>query len=273
MYINNDIIKYKERMDDKDKEIKDSQKKIKILLYQVREKNNYIQNLEKMIKNDLNNISSKSSDKDTESQEFDYFSLLKKYTQLKDDFEELKKENNILYENIDSLMREKNDIYKNLIRKNEDYNKLKFEYDGKMNELSLIKKQNEKRKTIIINYRKHENDLNSENNNIKVKLIYLEKENNILKNKISEFEKKYELNLSNPKNMKFDEKNKKNNVTNDIKISKEKELNQRFRDNELNYLDKISKLQNIINKIKNNYLSLEQSNQIKFSILKNENKL
>ena len=40
MYINNDIIKYKERMDDKDKEIKDSQKKIKILLYQVREKNN-----------------------------------------------------------------------------------------------------------------------------------------------------------------------------------------------------------------------------------------
>ena len=73
--------------------------------------------------------------------------------------------------------------------------------------------------------------------------------------------------------MKFDEKNKKNNVTNDIKISKEKELNQRFRDNELNYLDKISKLQNIINKIKNNYLSLEQSNQIKFSILKNENKL
>ena len=73
--------------------------------------------------------------------------------------------------------------------------------------------------------------------------------------------------------MKFDEKNKKNNVTNVIKISKEKELNQRFRDNELNYLDKISKLQNIINKIKNNYLSLKQSNQIKFSILKNENKL
>ena len=103
-------------MDDKDKEIKDSQIKIKILLYQVREKNNYIQNLEKMIKNDLNNISSKSSDKDTESQEFDYFSLLKKYTQLKDDFEELKKENNILYENIDSLMREKNDIKKIMLQ-------------------------------------------------------------------------------------------------------------------------------------------------------------
>ena len=67
-------------MDDKDKEIKDSQIKIKILLCQVREKNNYIQNLEKIIKNEMNYISSISSDKDTESQGFDYFSLLKKYT-------------------------------------------------------------------------------------------------------------------------------------------------------------------------------------------------
>ncbi len=69
-----------------------------------------------------------------------------------------------------------------------------------MNELSLIKKQNEKRKTIIINYRKHENDLNSENNNIKVKLIYLEKENNILKNKISEYKRKYVEETINYKN-------------------------------------------------------------------------
>jgi hypothetical protein len=153
-----------------------------------------------------------------------------------ENIKEVKKRNEIINSNNKSYKSLKERFLKNsyLIKEakknkfienetNEYYNKLKFEYDGKMNELSLIKKQNEKKKTIIINYRKHENDLNSENNNIKVKLIYLEKENNILKNKISEFEKKYELNLSNPKNMKFDEKNKKNNVTNDIKISKEKE--------------------------------------------------
>ena len=262
-------------MDDKDKEIKDSQIKIKILLCQVREKNNYIQNLEKIIKNEMNSISSISSDKDTESQGFDYFSLLKKYTKLKDDFEELKKENNILYENIDSLMKEKNDIIKNLNRKTEDYFKLEVEYNRKMNELSFIMKQNEKRKTIIINYDKHFKDMNIENNNIKVALEYLGKENNILKNKINELGQKYDINLLNHKNMEFDEKRiifKKNDYINDYKISKEKELNQRFRENELNYLDKIAKLQSIVNKIKNNYLSLEQRKEIIFSILKNKNK-
>ena len=214
-------------MDDKDKEIKDSQIKIKILLCQVREKNNYIQNLEKIIKNEMNYISSISSDKDTESQGFDYFSLLKKYTKLKDDFDELKKENNILYENIDSLMKEKNDIIKNLNRKTEDYFKLEVEYNRKMNELSFIMKQNEKRKTIIINYDKHFKDMNIENNNIKVALEYLGKENNILKNKINELEQKYDINLLNHKNMEFDEKRiifKKNDYINDCKISKEKEL-------------------------------------------------
>ena len=107
----------------------------------------------------MNYISSISSDKDTESQGFDYLSLLKKYAKLKDDFEELKKENNILYENIDSLMKEKNDIIKNLNRKTEDYIKLEVEYNRKMNELSFIMKQNEKRKTIIINYDKHFKDM------------------------------------------------------------------------------------------------------------------
>ena len=48
-------------------------------------------------------------------------------------------------------------------------------------------------------------------------------------------------------------------------------LNQKIRENEINYLDKIAKLQETINKLKSNYFFLKKSSQIKFSIQREKN--
>ena len=139
--MNNEIIKYKEIINEKDKEIKDFQIKIKILLNHVKEKNNYVRILENIIQNNENYNSSINSDKDIENTYFDCCKLLKKYKQLKKDFEELKKENDILYKNINNLTIEKNDLNRILNDKNEEYKNLKFEYYKIIDEINIIKKQ------------------------------------------------------------------------------------------------------------------------------------
>ena len=52
------ILKYKKVINEKDQEIKDSQKKIKILIKQVNEKNDHIKNLESILKSKNNNNNS-----------------------------------------------------------------------------------------------------------------------------------------------------------------------------------------------------------------------
>ena len=332
------VLEYKKDLKEKDKEIKDSQKKIKLLLHQVNEKNNLIKHLESIIKlknnnnnnngqknnnlsnnyllhqketpifNHKNNIINNNYNLSAIMSSSIYRNLLKCYEKLKIEHEELKKENNILYNNINCLTLEKNDANKLLEQKKQEIIKIKNdiginEEKKKLEkEIKQLKEMNDKLlNTIYIkdnkidtityelneikdNYNINSNidndDKNIEELEIKIKNLEFDKQN--LENTVKNLE--FELKViksnnnstnENEKEMNIDNKeiinqlNEKINTQNDEIIN----LGKKLRENELNYLNKITKLQEIRNKIKNNYMLLEEKKEITFSIINKEKEI
>jgi hypothetical protein len=331
MYTDFNILEYKKNLKEKDKEIKDSQTKIKILIHQVTEKNNQIKNLESIIKlknnNNINKISNNSLSnnfllypKEAPMLNYKahnninnnynlsiivsssiYKNLLKNYEKLKNEHEELKKENNILYTNINCLTLEKNDAHKLLEQKKKEIIKLKNDSGinkrekNLENQIKQLKEINEKllneiymreNKNEPINYElkelKESNNSHADNDykykeelEIKIKNLEFDKKN--LENKIKNLE--FELNEIKNKcnsinkeeiNLNNNEIIKQLNETINAKNNEIKILGQKLRENELNYLNKITKLQEIRNKIKNNYILLEEKKEITFSIINHD---
>jgi hypothetical protein len=331
MYTDFNILEYKKNLKEKDKEIKDSQTKIKILIHQVTEKNNQIKNLESIIKLKNNNNNNKISNNSLSNNfllypkeapllnykthnninnnynlsiivsSSIYKNLLKNYEKLKNEHEELKKENNILYTNINCLTLEKNDAHKLLEQKKKEIIKLKNDSGinkrekNLENQIKQLKEINEKllneiymreKKNEPINYElkelKESNNSHADNDykykeelEIKIKNLEFDKKN--LENKIKNLE--FELNEIKNKcnsvnkeeiNLDNNEIIKQLNETINAKNNEIKILGQKLRENELNYLNKITKLQEIRNKIKNNYILLEEKKEITFSIINHD---
>jgi len=322
------ILKYKKAINEKDQEIKDSQKKIKILIKQVNEKNNHIKNLETILKskNNVNNssnyvllnsneipiLNSKnnnyyffSKNESIKSNE-DYRNLFKSYEKLKIEHEELKKENDILYNNINCLTLEKNDANKLLEQKTQEIKKLQND-KGIDREKKKMEQQIKKLKEINdkllneINFKENKNEtINLEINELKqnnlreneskekeqllIIIKNLENDKKNLENKLKNLE--LQLNeikiINNNKEEKEDEeinKDKNDNIIMqlnekiNIQKNENEDISKKLREKELNYLTKITNLQETINKIKNNFIFLEEKNEITFSLINKEKEI
>lgn len=322
------ILKYKKVINEKDQEIKDSQKKIKILIKQVNEKNEHIKNLESILKSKNNNNNSSNyaflnsneipilnyknnkyyffSKNESIKSNADYRNLFKSYEKLKKEHEELKKENDILYNNINCLTLEKNDVNKLLEQKMQEIKKLQNDkgIDREKKEMEQqIKKLKEINDKLLneINYKENKNETitleinelkennlpeneSEEKEQLLIIIKNLENDKKNLENKLKNLE--LELNeikkINNNKEDKEDEEINKDKNENIIKQLNEKiniqkneneDLSKKLREKELNYLTKITKLQETINKIKNNFIFLEEKNEIIFSLINKEKEI
>ena len=247
-----ELLELKKEIKSKDNEIKDFQKRIKILLEQVKEKNEHIKHLE-VILNTQNKYKSSSnkiiflnsskehtmntnendnnyiikSDSSAKSNE-KYKKLYMAYEKLKKDFDFYKSENMILYENTNGLTKQKNDVYKLLQQKEKEFSKLVLEKNSLEKEIENLKEINNKLKT--------------ENNENKNKFVSKENSNDI-KNDINDNEEKNNF-------------QKKNEILEMEKKTLEK---------------KIEELQLELNKIKNNNENILKHNEEETTKKNNEN--
>ena len=165
------LLELKKKITDKDKEIKDFQNRTKVLLSQVKEKNEYIRHLEIIInsQNKYNSSSNKivflnsNNEHIVESNENDINYIIKSdliaksnekykklyiaYEKLKKEYDSLNRENIILYENTNNLTKQKNDIYKLLQQKEKEFSELTLKKNSLEKEIESLKEINNKFKT------------------------------------------------------------------------------------------------------------------------------
>jgi hypothetical protein len=245
--------------------------------------------------NETDNNYKITSELNTKSNE-KYKKLYIAYEKLKKDYNTLKEENMILYGSSDSMIKEKNGAYKLFQQKEKEFSELVLEKNSLEKEIENLKEINNKLKTEN-NENKNKFVSKENSNDIKNDINDNEEKNNFQKMKeIWEMEKKNlekkieELQLGLNKIKKNDKNSSKPNEEETTKminenliielnetISKQKEeieeLGNYSRDSELKYLTKIESLQDSINKIKRNYLFLEEKKEIQFSILNTKEKV
>ena len=262
------LLELKKKIEDKDIEIKDFQRRTKLLLQQVKEKNAHIKHLEKILNNQnkynkpSNRITFLNSNKDfiINTNETDnnykiisdlnaksnekYKKLYIAYEKLKKDYNTLKEENMILYGSSDSMIKEKNGVYKLFQQKEKEFSELVLEKNSLEKEIENLKEINNKLKTenmLYINENKNKIASKENTNDIKNEINDNEEKNNFQKkNEILEMEKKTlekkieELQLELNKIKKNDKNNLKPNeeeITKKINenlIKELKELNEKI---------------------------------------------